>query len=204
MNKIAAAPLMITTREYWLMESSIAGNCLAKTGARKPSSRSPRSDRCRRKRSKADQSQPSHPTTLSRIKAGKAQQHQQPSKRVNHICRDQPRLAGNNRRRGLATWGAAGSRSRDARQYRERRHLIIQEQHRDVHTRERRCRQSGGDDEVEAGLQAGLDHQESGQRPPGHPTSQSRQFEVSMWRRSGISRGGAVPIDDMTNSLKKV
>ena len=36
MNKIAANPLMITTGMYWLMESSTAGDCLAKTGARKP------------------------------------------------------------------------------------------------------------------------------------------------------------------------
>lgn len=36
MNKMAANPLMITTGEYWLIESSTAGECLAKTGARKP------------------------------------------------------------------------------------------------------------------------------------------------------------------------
>jgi hypothetical protein len=35
MNKIAAIPLTITTGEYWLIESSTAGDCLAKTGARK-------------------------------------------------------------------------------------------------------------------------------------------------------------------------
>ena len=36
MNRIAANPLMITTGEYWLIESSTAGDCLAKTGARNP------------------------------------------------------------------------------------------------------------------------------------------------------------------------
>jgi hypothetical protein len=36
MNKTAANPLMITTGQYWLMKSSTAGDCLAKTGARKP------------------------------------------------------------------------------------------------------------------------------------------------------------------------
>jgi hypothetical protein len=36
MNKIAANPLTITTGDYRPMESSTAGDCLAKTGARKP------------------------------------------------------------------------------------------------------------------------------------------------------------------------
>jgi hypothetical protein len=36
MNKIAANPLTITTGRYWLIESSTAGHCLAKIGARKP------------------------------------------------------------------------------------------------------------------------------------------------------------------------
>jgi hypothetical protein len=36
MNRIAANPLMITIGECWLMESNTAGDCLAKTGARKP------------------------------------------------------------------------------------------------------------------------------------------------------------------------
>src|SRR5215213_383009 len=36
MNRSAANPLMITTGEYWLIESSTAGDCLANTGARKP------------------------------------------------------------------------------------------------------------------------------------------------------------------------
>jgi hypothetical protein len=36
MNKTAANPLIITTGMYWLIESSTAGDCLAKTGARKP------------------------------------------------------------------------------------------------------------------------------------------------------------------------
>jgi hypothetical protein len=36
MKKLAANPLMINTGKYWPMESSTAGDCLAKTGARKP------------------------------------------------------------------------------------------------------------------------------------------------------------------------
>jgi hypothetical protein len=36
MNRTAANPLTITTGEYRPMESSTAGVCLAKTGARKP------------------------------------------------------------------------------------------------------------------------------------------------------------------------
>ena len=36
MNETAANPWMITTGEYWLIESSTAGDCLAKTGARNP------------------------------------------------------------------------------------------------------------------------------------------------------------------------
>jgi hypothetical protein len=36
MNRIAANPLMINAGGYWLMESNTAGDCLAKTGARKP------------------------------------------------------------------------------------------------------------------------------------------------------------------------
>ena len=35
MKKLAANPLMINTGKYWPMESSTAGDCLAKTGARK-------------------------------------------------------------------------------------------------------------------------------------------------------------------------
>jgi hypothetical protein len=51
---------------------------------------------------------------------------------------------------------AQDQQSSDADQYGERRHLIIEEQQRDVHARERQCHQNGGHDEVEAGLQAGL------------------------------------------------
>jgi len=36
MNKITANPLTTTTGEYWLIELSTSGDCLAKTGARKP------------------------------------------------------------------------------------------------------------------------------------------------------------------------
>jgi hypothetical protein len=36
MNRMAAIPLTISTGRYWLMESSTAGDCLAKTGAGKP------------------------------------------------------------------------------------------------------------------------------------------------------------------------
>ena len=46
MKEMAANPLMITTGEYWLMESSTAGD-LAKIGARKPKFRSLASDKYR-------------------------------------------------------------------------------------------------------------------------------------------------------------
>ena len=52
---------------------------------------------------------------------------------------------------------AQDQQSSDADQYGERRHLIIEEQQRDVHTGERQCGQTGGHHEVEAGLQAGLE-----------------------------------------------
>ena len=51
----------------------------------------------------ADQSQSSHPAALSRIQPGKAEQRQQPGQRVNHMRRDKPRLAGNNRRSRFTT-----------------------------------------------------------------------------------------------------
>ena len=67
MNKIAANPLMITTGEYWLMESSTAGHCLAKD--RGEETEVPR--HCYQISAgeggqKADQSRPSHPAALSR------------------------------------------------------------------------------------------------------------------------------------------
>ena len=45
----------------------------------------------------ADQSQPAHPAAMGRIEPGKAEQHQQPRRRVNHMRRDQSGLAGNDR-----------------------------------------------------------------------------------------------------------
>jgi hypothetical protein len=46
----------------------------------------------------AHQSQPSRPAALGHIEARKAEQHQQPSKRVNNMRRNQPWLASNNGR----------------------------------------------------------------------------------------------------------
>ena len=77
MKKLAANPLMINTGKYWPMESSTAGDCLAKTGARKPKFPVTAIRGAGESGQKAHQPQPSHTAALTRIESGKAEQHQQ-------------------------------------------------------------------------------------------------------------------------------
>jgi hypothetical protein len=103
MKKLAANPLMINTGKYWPMESSTAGDCLAKTGEETEVPRHCDQISAGESGQKPHQPQPSHTAALTRIESGKGRAAPATSKRVNHMSRDQPRLAGNDRCGGLTT-----------------------------------------------------------------------------------------------------
>src|SRR5687768_13398448 len=103
MNNVAANPLMITTGKMLVNGFQHCWRVLGQDRARNPKFPVTASRQMPEKAEEAGKSKSSHPLTLSRMQSRETEQHQQPSHRVNHMRRDQPRLAGNNRHGGLTT-----------------------------------------------------------------------------------------------------